>query len=448
MINLESIRECFEGAIPSVLATSSCAGIPNVVYISQVEYVDDQHIALTFQFFNKTRHNILENPKACLRVVSPVSGNTYELQISYLRTENQGPTFEKMKAKLSGIASHTGMSGIFDLLGSDIYSVTQIQKASALPARVAPQKINYLSVVNKMAKAISLCDEFDSLIETCLTYFQQEFGITHGMFFIGDEQSNSLFNCGSFGYPHEGVGAEISFGDGVIGVAARERTSIRISHMTSEYGYNYAMRQRLQQSDLANTLEKTIPFPGLPDSRSQIAVPLVNRNKTLGAVYFESLYDLAFDYDHENIFETLGVLIAAQLQLVNEKIAAVEDTAPETIIPNQETRNITSIKTIDYYSQDQSIFIDNDYVIKGVAGAILWLLLNENQRFKKTQFSNRELRLNKGLGLPEIADNLEARLTLLQKRLTEKQLPISMVKAGRGRFSFTVQAPLALNQKD
>ena len=52
---LDAIRGCFEGAIPATLATCSADGTPNIAYISQVQYVDPEHIAFSFQFFNKTR---------------------------------------------------------------------------------------------------------------------------------------------------------------------------------------------------------------------------------------------------------------------------------------------------------------------------------------------------------------------------------------------------------
>ena len=53
--SLHSIRPCLEGAIPAVMATCASDGTPNVAYISQVVYVDEGHVALSFQFFNKTR---------------------------------------------------------------------------------------------------------------------------------------------------------------------------------------------------------------------------------------------------------------------------------------------------------------------------------------------------------------------------------------------------------
>jgi hypothetical protein len=51
-LTLDAIRICCEGAIPANIATCSPEGIPNVAYLSQVEYVDAGHVALSFQFFN------------------------------------------------------------------------------------------------------------------------------------------------------------------------------------------------------------------------------------------------------------------------------------------------------------------------------------------------------------------------------------------------------------
>ena len=61
---LDALRTCLEGVIPSVIATVDTEGTPNITYVSQVHYVDKEHVALSFQFFNKTRENILNNPYA------------------------------------------------------------------------------------------------------------------------------------------------------------------------------------------------------------------------------------------------------------------------------------------------------------------------------------------------------------------------------------------------
>ena len=119
-LDLDAIRACLEGAIPVVMCTCDPAGTPNVTYVSQAEYVDARHLALSFQFFNKTRRNVLANPVAELLVAHPSSGAMYRLTARYLRTETEGALFERMKAKLAGIASHTGMSEVFRLRGEGL----------------------------------------------------------------------------------------------------------------------------------------------------------------------------------------------------------------------------------------------------------------------------------------------------------------------------------------
>jgi adenylate cyclase len=102
------------------MATCAADGTPNIAYISQVYYVDGRHVALSFQFFNTTRKNILSNPVATVLVLHPMTAAFYRLHIRYLRTETSGALFEQMKAQLAGIASHSGMAGVFRLLGSDV----------------------------------------------------------------------------------------------------------------------------------------------------------------------------------------------------------------------------------------------------------------------------------------------------------------------------------------
>ena len=124
----DDIRPALDNGIPAVMVTCSAAGVPNVTVISQVYYVDERHVALSFQFFNKTIRNVRENPRAFVCVNDVIRRAQWLLQLEFQRTETEGPVFDAMEMQIEAIASATGMSGIFKLRGADIYRVLSIER--------------------------------------------------------------------------------------------------------------------------------------------------------------------------------------------------------------------------------------------------------------------------------------------------------------------------------
>lgn len=439
---LSTLRRCFEGAVPAVIATCDENAMPNVAYLSQVHYIDEEHVALSFQFFNTTRRNILANPTATILLVDPVTAEQYQLYISYLHTESEGPLFESMKARLAGIASHSGMSDVFRLKGSDIYRVQRIEPIpGVVPPIPAPPAPNLLPVLRRSIARLAACADLSSLFEETLASLAEEFSMQHAMLLMLDAAGEKLFTVASRGYPHSGVGSEIGLGEGIIGVAAREGVPIRIGHCATEYLYSRAVRESYLRSHASADIEMSIPLPGLAKSGSQIAVPILDGPRLIGALYAESPQEMRFSWDDEDALVALSNYLALAITSLERcSDLALEPTA-SAALPTKATG-----KPVDvcFYRADQSVFINNDYLIKGVAGAILWKLVCDHKALGRDEFTNRELRHDASLRLPDVVDNLEARLILLQRRLAERCNALAIEKTGRGRFRLRVTGELHL----
>ncbi|MGH8809266.1 MAG: hypothetical protein ACREX0_15440 [Noviherbaspirillum sp.] len=153
---------------------------------------------------------------------------------------------------------------------AELYQMHEIQQLSGESLPAPPQR-NLLAALRACTEQLAACCDLDKLLAQPLACLDQHFGIHHTMVLMLDEPGDRLYTVASLGYDESGVGSEIPLGHGVIGVA-RERTPIRIGHMNAEYAYTRAIRESAEHSDWAGALETEIPLPGLPESRSQLAV--------------------------------------------------------------------------------------------------------------------------------------------------------------------------------
>jgi len=442
MIPLNTLRDLMEGAVPSTVATCAPDGTPNVSFVSQLHYVDEAHVALSYQFFSKTRQNVLANSRASVLTINAETGAQYRFELQYLRTETEGALFESMKAKLAGIASHTGMTGVFRLLGSDLYRVLDVEKLSG-GETAAPPRPSLLPAVRAVAQRIARCTDLARLLDELLSALESTLGIRHAMVLLTDARNRQLYTVASRGYTQSGVGAEIAFGDGVLGVAAQACTPSRLTHAAADYSYGRTVRERAEAGGLADALTAQIPFAGLERSGSQLAVPIVCGGQVIGVLYVESPEERRFRYDDEDALVALAPQIALAIRLLQQTEDRDEETAAESGEP---PRAAGATITIRHYAENDSIFVGDEYLIKGVAGAIFWKLLRQFTREGRTEFTNRELRLDPAIRLPELSENLEARLILLQRRLTERCSFIRLDRSGRGRLRLIVTQPLRLQE--
>jgi adenylate cyclase len=471
VIELEKLSRCFEGVIPSTVATCSADGVPNISSLSHVYYLDAKHVALSRQFFNKTVRNVLENPRAMVSVWDPLTFDVYKLHVRFTRSETSGPTFDRMASRIEAIASHTGMSGIFRLLASDVFEVLRVDHitehllpeatgdpgaptgepdVSPVMASAPPDNRSELWVLHRLSSRLNQACDLETLLGAVLDSLAEDFGFTHAKVLLVDETGRRLFTIASRGYDESGVGSEVVFGEGLIGTVARDRRIVRVGRMDSDLRYGRAMRAEVASGGgsvgdnaAKNALRPEIPLPGLPDAQSHLAVPLLVRERLVGVLALESRNPASFATWHEAF---LGI-VADQVAAGIERLAAADVEDPAGGRPPAPAPATRKRRAFIFYQNDDCVFVDGEYLIRNVPGRILWKLLKAHRETGRAEFSNRELRLDPSLGLPPLRDNLESRLILLRQRLAQKCPDVRLPTRGRGRFAVEADCELALEER-
>lgn len=461
MIPLERLTSCFQGVIPSWLCTCAADGTPNAAILSHVDYVDARHVALSFQFFNKSKRNVMENPRAMVRLIDADTMQVYALQLRFVRTETSGPIFESMRLRIEAIASYSGLKGIFRLLGADIYEVLS---AEAVPyesglttgaaSEPAPARTVFtMKALQEFSEGIHRAPTLDCMLDNILETLERIFGFEHAMILLTSDRPDRLELVASRGYPQGGVGSEVGFGEGIIGMVAEARKPVRISGMLRYMLYADAVAKRSRGMGLPVDARR-IPLPGLANPDSQLGIPLLARDELVGVLCIEDVRPYRFHEDDRAYLEVLGgyLAIAIQNALLRERSESAEEPMPPTPArPSPDATAAAPVRRdplrIEFYESDECILVDGEYLVRSLPAKILWKVLTEHQSSAATEFTNRRLRLDKSLPLPPYKDNLEARLILLRRRLAERCPDIRIVPSGRGRFRLELGAQVSLEKR-
>jgi adenylate cyclase len=430
-LTLPALRACLDSSLPASLATVDADGVPNLAHVAQLRYVDEQTLALPWQFFSKTRRNLVANATALLAVTDPRSACQYRLRIEYLRTDTSGALFDSMAARQAALASHLGLGDMLPLRGADLCRVHAIERVPGLTLPEAAPRRNLLAAMRSAAERLQHDNDPHALLNDTLDCLVAEFDVQHAIALLYDSAAQQLLPTASRGYGSAAPASPIALGEGVIGSCARARNAIRIGHMTSEYAYHRAIRASTVACGFGEALDPEIPLPGLADARSQLAVPMLAGPLLVGVLYLESPFDLRFGPDDEDAMAAL----AAQLGMALQAMPALQNGA---LAPAQEAL------LVRHFLENDSIFLGDDYLIKGVAGSIFAALVADFIDNAQVEFTNRALRLDTRIRLPDLSDNLEGRLLLLSRRLAEKGAGIHIEKTGRGRFRLCSERPLKL----
>jgi hypothetical protein len=280
-------------------------------------------------------------------------------------------------------------------------------------------------------------DTLATLVQGC----QELLECPHVFVMLLDETGDRLYTVASAGFPSSGAGSEIRLGEGLIGLAAARRQSVRLTHMGRELSYSHVALGEAAPLTTA-ALEAVIPLPQLRNVQSQLVTPMLAYHQLVGVLCLQSPQPGAF----QAIDECVAGIIANQTAMAMAMLLKEEGAASPLESSEGASAQRPMAVQVKHYEEDDSVFLDNEYLIKGVAGGILWRLLRAHEDEGRTEFSNREIRLDPTLYLPDVKDNLEARLILLRKRLEERCDYLRIERVARGRFRLDITRPLDLVQ--
>ena len=451
---------CFQGVIPSLLATADADGVPNVTYISQVHLVDDGHVALSRQFFNKTSRNLDANPQAAVELYDPVTFEAWRLRLRFLRTETSGPTVRHDGAAHPGDrVAHRHERRLLPPRRRRVRGRArgERRRASApAPARSSPTTRSRCRGTARSCAGCSGCPTGSTAPETserCSTPCSRRSTRTSASATRWcswpTRPRGRLVALGSRGYGETGIGAEVAVGDGLDRHGGAR--AARAAHLRTRPGPRVRARgptARCSRREPRGRSPAEIPLPGLPDARSALVIPLVVRDHLVGVLAAESRDPMAFDEWHEAYLEVLGNQIALGLERMLEPArrgrGGADDRRAARLASPTGRRTAVRLLPQRRLRLRRRRVPDPQRARPHPVEACSAARARGPQRASPTASCGS----TESLGLPAFRDNLESRLVLLRRRLEQKCPDVRLVSTGRGRFDLVVAGQVELEERD
>ena len=185
------------------------------------------------------------------------------------------------------------------------------------------RKTNEVRIIQQISSEISSTLDLDRILAISLDAMETVLGFRHSMILVASGDERVLTVAASRGYNGSRTGAEIPLGQGVLGVAARRRRVVRMGNVATQRAYLAGVRARTQAAGQA-TLEPVVEMPGLADAQSQLAIPLIVKDRLVGVLGVESATANAFDELDEMLLSIVGNQVATGIDNARMHLNAIE----------------------------------------------------------------------------------------------------------------------------
>ena len=189
---------------------------------------------------------------------------------------------------------------------------------SDVPSRVEPLLLEVADVVNTTLDLDTTLKRVAELVRKVIDY--DIFAIL-----LLNEKSQELYFRFQVGYPHEAAERlRVKVGEGVTGIAAQRREAILVNDVTKEKKY----------------------ISAVPNVHSEMAVPLIVKNRLIGVLDLESPEPGHFTEEHKRLL----TLIASRMAVGIENARLYTRTTRQArtlVLLNEIARELTSILNLD-----------------------------------------------------------------------------------------------------
>ena len=284
----------------------------------------------------------------------PVEGLGYLFDTKEVRPQDGGSSKEdvttfvlplKVREELIGKLSVQGLTyedqeavdlanAVAERLGTHIESLRLFEETKRGQVEL-DKRAQQLAAVAEISNVSSKELDIQKMLESVVHLTQRKFGLYHAHVFIYDEATDELkiSACGyREGDEHEGTHGTASIPmtkeQSLVARAARTRQAVIVNNVFTEPGW--------------------LPNPLLPDTASELAVPLVVGDRVLGVLDVQADHVNAFTEEDANIQTTLASQVATALQNARSFTQAQKQAEREAMLNviNQKIQSATSVEAV------------------------------------------------------------------------------------------------------
>jgi len=157
------------------------------------------------------------------------------------------------------------------------------------------KRSNDVRIIQQISTEITSTLDLREVLEIVLGAMERVLGFRHSMLLLTEPAGDALVVGATRGYTQPTAHARVRIGDGVVGVVAERRVPMRVGNVGVSLRYLQAIRASMQAAGEAPAGHDVVVLPGLPDAQSQLALPLLVKDRLVGVLAVESPKPNAFD---------------------------------------------------------------------------------------------------------------------------------------------------------